>query len=181
MGALGLRSDNENSNLLREVDWFTIVLYMLLVIAGAVSIYAATYDYDRASMFDLSEFSGKQFLWAGLAMLLGLSLLLIDRRIYEAYAYPIYGAMILLLIITIVVAPDIKGSRSWLVFGPVSLQPAEFAKTATALALAKLFSTYGFSLNSVRNYAIAIGIIVLPIFEDNKNDDFSNGLGRRFF
>jgi rod shape determining protein RodA len=71
--------------------------------------------------------------------------------------------MILLLIVTIFVAPDIKGSRSWLVFGPVSLQPAEFAKTATALALAKMFSTYGFSLNGWRNYAIAIGIIALPI------------------
>ena len=158
-----VRNEDENTNLLRSVDWFTIVLYLIMVVAGAVSIYAATYDYDKASMFDLSEFSGKQFLWAGLSFLIGFSLLLIDRRIYEAYAYPLYGFMILLLIVTIFVAPDIKGSRSWLVFGPVSLQPAEFAKTATALALAKLFSTYGFQLNGWRNYAIAIGIIVLPI------------------
>jgi len=157
------RNDNENTNLLRQVDWFTIVLYLIMVVAGAVSIYAATYDYDKASMFDLSEYSGKQFLWAGLSFLIGFSLLLIDRRIYEAYAYPLYGFMILLLIVTIVIAPDIKGSRSWLVFGPVSLQPAEFAKAATALALAKLFSTYGFSLNGWRNYAIACGIIMLPI------------------
>jgi rod shape determining protein RodA len=145
------------------VDWFTIILYLIMVVAGAASIYAATYDYDKASMFDLSEYSGKQFLWAGLSFLIGFSLLLIDRRIYEAYAYPLYGFMIILLIVTVFVAPDIKGSRSWLVFGPVSLQPAEFAKTATALALAKLFSTYGFQLNGWRNYAIAIGIIVLPI------------------
>lgn len=157
------RNEDENTNLLRSVDWFTIILYLIMVVAGAVSIYAATYDYDKASMFDLSEFSGKQFLWAGLSFLIGFSLLLIDRRIYEAYAYPLYGFMILMLIVTIFVAPDIKGSRSWLVFGPVSLQPAEFAKTATALALAKLFSTYGFSLNGWRNYTIAIGIIVLPI------------------
>ena len=148
---------------MRSVDWFTLILYLIMVIAGAVSIYAATYDYDKASMFDLSEFSGKQFLWAGLSFLIGFSLLLIDRRIYEAYAYPLYGVMILLLIVTIFVAPDIKGSRSWLVFGPVSLQPAEFAKAATALALAKLFSTYGFTLKGWRNYAIAIGIIILPI------------------
>jgi len=158
-----LRNDDENTNLLRSVDWFTIALYLVLVVCGAISIYAATYDYDKASMFDLGEFSGKQFLWAGLSFLIGFSLLLIDRRIYEAYAYPIYGFMILLLIATIFLAPDIKGSRSWLVFGPVSLQPAEFAKTATALALAKLFSTYGFTLNGWRNYAIAVGIIVLPI------------------
>ena len=158
-----IRNEDENTNLLRSVDWFTIVLYLIMVVAGAVSIYAATYDYDKASMFDLSEYSGKQFLWAGLSFLIGFSLLLIDRRIYEAYAYPLYGFMILLLIATSILAPDIKGSRSWLVFGPVSLQPAEFAKTATALALAKLFSTYGFTLNGWRNYAIAIGIILMPI------------------
>lgn len=158
-----VRNEDENTNLLGSVDWFTIILYLIMVVAGAVSIYAATYDYDKASMFDLSEYSGKQFMWAAMAFLIGFSLLLIDRRIYEAYAYPIYGFMILLLIITIFVAPDIKGSRSWLVFGPVSLQPAEFTKAATALALAKLFSTYGFTLNGWRNYAIAIAIIVLPI------------------
>ena len=158
-----VRNEDENTNLLGSVDWFTIILYLIMVVAGAVSIYAATYDYDKASMFDLSEYSGKQFMWAAMAFLIGFSLLLIDRRIYEAYAYPIYGFMILLLILTIFVAPDIKGSRSWLVFGPVSLQPAEFTKAATALALAKLFSTYGFTLNGWRNYAIAIAIIVLPI------------------
>jgi len=158
-----LRNEDENTNLLKSVDWFTIVLYLLLVIGGIVSIYAATYDYDRASLFDLGEFSGKQCLWAGLSMLIGFALLLIDRRIYEAYAYPAYAFMILLLIATIFLAPDIKGSRSWLVLGPVSLQPAEFAKTATALALARLFSTYGFTLSGWRNYAIAIGMIVLPI------------------
>ena len=156
-------SNNENNNLLKSVDWFTIILYFVLVVAGAVSIYAATYNFDKVSIWDFSGFSGKQFMWAALSFLIGLSLLLIDRRLYEAYAYPIYGVMIILLIVTIFIAPDIKGSRSWLVFGPVSLQPAEFCKFATALALAKLFSTYGFALNSWRNYAIAIAIIVLPI------------------
>ncbi len=156
-------NNNESTSLLKSVDWLTILFYIILVVAGAVSIYAATYNFDKASMFDFSGFSGKQFLWAGLSLVLGLSLLLIDRRIYEAYAYPIYGAMIILLIVTAFIAPDIKGSRSWLTFGSVSLQPAEFAKTATALALAKLFSTYGFALNNWKNYAIAAGIIILPI------------------
>ncbi len=156
--------NNENeSNVLRSVDWFTVFLYAILVVAGAISIYAATYDFENTSMFDLSEFSGKQFLWIGLSFLIGFSLLLIDRRLYEAYAYPIYGLMILLLILTIFIAPDIKGSRSWIVLGPVSLQPAEFAKTATALALARLFGTYGFALKGWRNYAIAITVIMLPV------------------
>lgn len=158
-----LRNDNESSKLLKSVDWVTVALYVVLVVAGAVSIYAATYNFDQASMFDLSENSGKQFLWIGLSLVIGFSLLLIDRRLYEAFAYPIYGIMIMVLILTIFIAPDIKGSRSWLVFGPVSLQPAEFAKSATALALAKLFSTYGFALNNWKNYARAAAIVVLPI------------------
>lgn len=160
---MSLNNDNENNNLLRSVDWFTILLYLTLVISGAISIYAATYDFDQASMFDFAEFSGKQFLWIGLSFVIGFSLLLIDRCIYETYAYPIYMFMILLLIVTAIIAPDVKGSRSWIVLGPVSLQPAEFAKFATALALAKLFSSYQFALNNMKNYAQALLIILLPV------------------
>ncbi|MDE6008993.1 MAG: rod shape-determining protein RodA [Muribaculaceae bacterium] len=146
------------------MDWITILIYLLLVSAGAVSIYAASYDFDNASIFDFSEFSGKQFLWIGLSLLIGCVILLLDYRIYETYAYPIYGVVILILIATIFLAPDIKGSRSWLVFGPVSLQPAEFGKFATALALAKLFNSYNFTLNAkISNYFRALIIIFLPI------------------
>lgn len=147
-----------------SLDWITIGLYLILVIGGAVSIYAASYDFDRASMFSLAEFSGKQFMWIGLSIILGCCILLLDYRLYEAYAYPVYGVVILLLIATIFLAPDIKGSRSWLVFGPVSLQPAEFGKFATALALAKLFDSYNFSLNTkISNYLRALIIIFIPI------------------
>lgn len=148
----------------RYVDWTTVLLYLLLVIMGAISIYAASYDFDHASIFDFNEFSGKQIRWIGLSLCLGLVILLIDARLYETYAFPIYIAMLGLLVVTIFIAPDIKGSRSWLVLGPMSLQPAEFAKFATALALAKLFSEYGFKLNSSRNnYFKALAIILIPI------------------
>ncbi len=158
------RRTEANVSVFRSLDWFTIILYLLLVSAGAVSIYAASYDFDNASMFDFTEFSGKQFLWIGLSLFIGCVILLLDYRIYEAYAYPIYGVVILILIATIFLAPDIKGSRSWLVFGPVSLQPAEFGKFATALALSKLFDSYNFSLNAkISNYFRALIIIFLPI------------------
>ena len=115
-------------------------------------------------MFDFAEFSGKQFLWIGLSVVIGGVILLLDARLFEAYAYPIYGIVIIILIATIFLAPDIKGSRSWLVFGPVSLQPAEFGKFATALALARLFNSYNFSLNAkISNYFRALIIIFLPI------------------
>ena len=148
----------------RSIDWMTIVLYLMLVVIGAVSIYAASYDFDNASLFDFSEFSGKQFVWIGLSLVIGCAIMLLDYRLYEAYAYPIYGVVILVLILTIFIAPDIKGSRSWLSFGPVSLQPAEFGKFATALALAKLFDSYNFRLNQKpSNYFRALIIIFVPI------------------
>lgn len=157
------RSTNTTS-VLRGLDWTTVILYTILVLFGVVSIYAASYDFDNASILSFDEFSGKQLRWIGLSFIAGAVILLIDFRVYEAYAYPIYAVVVLLLIVTIFIAPDIKGSRSWLVLGPMSLQPAEFGKFATALALAKLFSTYNFTLNaSASNYFKALFIIFFPI------------------
>ena len=128
------------------------------------SVYAASYDFDNASILDFNEFSGKQVRWIGCAMALALMILLIDRRMYDTYAYPIYAFVLLLMVITIFVAPDTKGSRSWIVLGPVSFQSAEFGKFATALALAKLFSSYNFRLNeSAGNYLKALTIIFIPV------------------
>jgi len=161
-----VESRNTESSLggFRGLDWVTLIIYILLVSAGVVSIYAASYDFDNASFFDFDEFAGKQILWAGLSLILGSVILLIAYRIYKTYAFPIYVAVLLLLLITIFIAPDVKGSHSWIVMGPVSLQPAEFGKFATALALAKLFDSYNFSLNAkISNYFRALIIIFLPI------------------
>ena len=159
-----MQQDTTGTSVLKYVDWFTVIVYILLVTAGMVSIYAASYDFDHANMLSFTEFSGKQFRWIGLSLGLGLILLLIDVRVYENYAYVIYAGVLLLLLVTIFIAPDIKGSRSWLVLGPMSLQPAEFGKFATALCLAKLFSSYNFVLNASRkNYARALLIIFLPV------------------
>ena len=141
----------------------TVILYLILVLCGWISIYAASYDFDNASIFDFAERSGKQLMWIGLSLVLAFMILMVDFRVYETYAYLFYGIIILLLIATIFLAPDIKGSRSWLVLGPVSLQPAEFAKFATALALARSFGTYGFSLKNRRDLFRAVFIILLPI------------------
>ncbi|MGM9827732.1 MAG: rod shape-determining protein RodA [Muribaculaceae bacterium] len=147
-----------------NIDWVTVFLYLIMVTVGVISIYAASYDFDEAGILDFTEFSGKQVRWIGLSFALGFILLLVDTRMYETYAYPIYVVLLVLLLITPFLAPDIKGSRSWLVFGPMSLQPAEFAKFATALALAKLLSGYNFVLNAkFSNLMKAVGIIVAPI------------------
>ena len=159
-----LQERNRLGATLRSVDWLTVGIYLAMVVFGAISIYAASYDFDEASIFSFAEFSGKQMRWIGLSLVLAFVLLLIDARMYETYAYPVYLLTLVVLAITPFVAPDIKGSHSWIVLGPVSLQPAEFAKFATALALAKLFSGYHFVLNArAGNYVRAVSIILLPV------------------
>lgn len=141
-----------------------MAIYLLLIIAGVFSVYAASYDFDNANILDFNEYSGKQVRWIALALTLALMILLIDNRMYETYAYPVYIAVVVIMIVTIFVAPDIQGSRSWLVFGPIRFQSAEFGKFATALALAKLFSGYGFKLNDKSsNYLKTLTIIFTPI------------------
>lgn len=156
---------NDPSSTFRHLDWPTIIIYLIMVFAGMVSIYAACYNFDNASMFAITEFSGKQLRWIGLSLILGLVILLIDARMYETYAFPVYIGLMILLAITPFLAEDTKGSYSWIKFGSsMSLQPAEFAKFATALALAKLFSGYHFDLNaSYINYLKAITLILVPV------------------
>lgn len=156
---MGLR----NINVWRTVDWVLILLYFALVFAGWITIYAAGYDFDDASIFDLAERSGTQLMWIGISVVAACIIMLIDDKDFETYAYPIYALIIVLLVLTIFLAPNIKGSHSWLVIGPIRLQPAEFAKFATALALARTFSQYGFSLKHTGDLMKASGIILLPV------------------
>jgi rod shape determining protein RodA len=130
---------------------------------GWVSIYGASYNFDQASIFDFSQRAGKQFLWILTAFAIGGILLLIDAKMYNIFAWFIYIGAVLLLILTIFVARDIKGSRSWLVLGPISFQPAELAKMATALALAKYMSSYNYKLKEWRDL-FPVGLIIFIPF-----------------
>ena len=124
-----------NDSLWKTLDWVTIFIYLLLIVGGWFSVCGASYDYGERDFLDFSTRAGKQFVWIICSFGLGFVLLMLEDRMYDMFAYIIYVGMILLLIVTIFIAPDTKGSRSWLVMGPVSLQPAEFAKFATALSL----------------------------------------------
>ena len=108
----------------KAIDWVTIAIYLILVSFGAISIYAASYDFDNASIFDFNESSGKQVVWIVLSLVVGCVIMLTDYRIYKTYAYPIYITVLFVLLVTIFIAPNIQGSHSWLKLGPVSLQPA---------------------------------------------------------
>lgn len=154
----------EDESIFKSVDWITILIYLILVFCGWVSIYGASYEYEHAvSMFDLSGRAGMQLVWIGTSLVIGFVLLKLDSNLYDILAYYIYAFLILLLIVTIIVAPDIKGSRSWLVItNSIRLQPAEFAKFGVALALAKYMSSYGFKLLNITSLSTVAAIIFIP-------------------
>jgi rod shape determining protein RodA len=150
-------------SLLRSIDWITVILFVLLIAAGWTCVVGASYNYGDPSILDFSARSGKQLIWICCSFLLGFILLLTDDRIYDTFANIFYLIMMGLLLITPFVAADVKGSYSWINLGPVSLQPAEFAKCATALALAKYMGSYGFSIFKTRDFLHALAIVFIPI------------------
>ena len=146
-----------------RVDWWTVMFYLLFVVAGWLNIYAASFDLENAvSLFDLSGRAGMQLIWIGTSVLLAFAIIKIEPGFFDTFALLFYGIGIALLIVTYFVAPDIKGSRSWLVLGPVSVQPAEFMKFVIALALAKVLSIHGFKLMESKNLLIVSAIILVP-------------------
>ena len=152
-----------NVNLWRSIDWITIILYFVLVTFGWLSICGATYDFGEPDFLRFEAFTGKQLLWIGCAIVLALVLLSIEKKYYEMMAYPVYVGFIILLAVTRFLARDINGSFSWIKLGSISIQPAEFAKFATALCLARLLSTYGFSMEKRGDMVKMIGVILLPM------------------
>ncbi|MBE6301056.1 MAG: rod shape-determining protein RodA [Parabacteroides distasonis] len=152
-----------NTDIWKTVDWFTIVLYLLLIVFGWFSICGASYEFDNVGLFDPSGRPGSQLIWMGLSFGLIFVILMLESDFFDVFAYLIYGMIIALLVATIFLAPDIKGSRSWLVLGPLRLQPAEFAKFATALAVAKLMGSYGFQLTTLKNFTLTLFLILLPM------------------
>lgn len=154
---------SKSTSIWKTLDWWTILLYVLLVLCGWLSVCGASYEYGNPDFIDYSTRAGKQLLWITCSFGLAFVLLMLDDIFYRNFSYIIYVGMILLMIVTIFVAPDVKGSRSWLVFGPVSLQPAEFGKFATALALARFMNSRTFSMKKFADALILALIIILPI------------------
>ena len=153
---------SRNGNILQHVDWQTIGIFLVLVLFGWLNIYGASYTFDQTSIFDFSNRAGKQFAWILGSLVLGGVLLMIDYKTYDVLAYIAYGAMLLLLLATPFLARDIKGSLSWISLGPVSLQPAEFAKCIVALTIAKYRSRYEYKVRTWRDLIVPFLIIGVP-------------------
>ncbi len=150
-------------NVRKSLDWATVLIFLLLIIGGWLSVCGASYDYGNVAFFDFSTRAGKQFIWIICSFGLGFILLMLEDAFYDMFAYIIYAGMLLLLAATIFIAHDVKGSHSWLTFGPVSIQPAEFAKFATALALAKYMNAYSFTMKNWKRFGTLVLLILLPM------------------
>ena len=154
----------QEDNLYRNIDWITIMLYMLFVLIGWLNIFAADYNpLLQKSILNFDLNSGKQLIWIATAMvLIIIPIFIVDYKFYSAFAYVIYGLIIFLCLITIFLGTEVKGSRSWFELGALRIQPAEFAKFATALALATFLGRINVKFEQTKTKLIAFGIIGLP-------------------
>src|SRR5574344_1390214 len=152
--------DTRSVSVWKKLDWWTITIVVVLLIAGWFSVCGARFDFDKTNFFDFSTRAGKEFVWIICSFAIGFVILMLDDSLYDIFAFLIYAGLMGLLFITIFIAPDVKGSHSWLVLGPVSLQPAEFAKFATALMLAKYMSSYSCNIKR-NNCRLTLAAIIL--------------------
>ena len=146
-------NDRRIGNPALRADKVVILLYLLLLIGGWFSICGASHEIGDTDFFSWSTRSGKQLVWIACSVGLGTFLLMLDDKYFDSLSGLLYIAFMVLLLVTPFIAKDIKGSRSWISLGSVSLQPAEFAKCATALALAKLMNQYGFTISTFEDSA----------------------------
>ena len=151
-------------NITRNIDWITIGIYLCMVLLGWINIYAAVYNpEDARSMFDFTLNSGKQLMWIGTSGVIIVMLFAIDYKAYDSLAYAIYWLVIAVLLGTLLFASPIKGSRSWLVItDTVRLQPAEFAKFATALAVSRFMSSINLQQQNWKDQMKLAALTLLP-------------------
>ncbi|WP_460965292.1 rod shape-determining protein RodA [Spirosoma litoris] len=153
----------QNDPFSQNIDWLTLLLYFACVTMGWLNVYAAVYSpEDHTSLFDLSNNAGKQLMWIGTTVILIICILVINHTFFDTFAFVFYGFMILMLILVLFLGTNINGSRSWFKFGSFTIQPAEFTKVATALALAKYLDVPGINLSKQKDLLFIAGIIVLP-------------------
>lgn len=157
-------SSSRSSNIVRNLDWATIGMFLVLVIFGWLNIYGASYTFEQTGIFDFNNRAGKQFIWILGSLVLGGGLLLIDYKTYDILAYILYGIMVVVLLATPLLAKDTKGSLSWLDIGPMKIQPAEFAKCVTALAIAKYMGRYGYQVRNWRDLLVPFILLAIPVF-----------------
>jgi len=152
----------QRNNIWANIDWITVGLYLLLIFMGWLNIYAAVYDANHQSILDVSQRYGKQLIWIGAALMIAFVIMIIETNFYVFFSYIFYGITIFLLLLVLLVGKEINGATSWFSIGGVRLQPSEFAKFATGLALARYMSTFDFSIKRLKSLLMIAVIIFAP-------------------
>ena len=155
---------NERNSIIGKIDWVTVFLYLALVIIGWFSIFSAKYDEMHPSIFDLSQVYGKQLIWIGASLLIGFIILLIDAKFFNAFSMWIYVAVLFSLFAVLVYGKATKGATSWIDLGAgIKFQPSEFAKMATALALAGYLDRLDVDLQKRKDQIVSAIIVLIPM------------------
>ncbi len=156
-----MRRDDDISG---SLDWTTIFLFMALVVLGWLNIFAAIYDETaNQTIWDLSLSSGRQLMFIAASAVIVLAIIIIDMRFYETFAYIFYGLILIMLFIVPVIGKEVGGNKAWIGIGSFGVQPSEFAKFITALAVAKFIGSVGFRMDNLRNQAVLFALIGVPI------------------
>ena len=141
-----------------------IIYYIALIFIGWITIYSTYYVPDGVNaIFDLSQPYCKQLIWIGSSLLLGVVILLIDKQIIQHYAYYFYIFCLFLMVLVLLIGTEISGAKAWIKIGEFSIQPTEFMKVATALALAKFFNEGKTSTEKRYVWLIVGGLVLVPI------------------
>ncbi len=167
---------NRQNTIFDGVDRITVLLYLLIVLVGLISITSASFEEGASSFFSFSHFYMKQIVWIGVAWITALIVLLLDDRFYHMFAYPAYIFGLLLLLAALLAGKEVNGAKAWFEFGSFRVQPVEFVKIATALAVARVMSNYSFSIDRPSNL-IKVGMIIsIPLFIIILQNDTGSGI-----
>ena len=151
----------KNAAIISKLDWPLFVTFCLLIVFGMATVYSVAFNEEQPNIFDLSEKYGKQILWIGISFFVGFLIFLIDANIYQRVALPVY-LIVLASLVIVLFMPPIHGARAWLGVGSLGVQPAEFAKIATALLLSKYISELIVKSQTIKTVLSACLILLLP-------------------
>jgi len=152
---------SSSSILPKKLDAPLLIIYLVFVLLGVATIFSSAYSEEFPSLFSMDKEYGKQIVYIGFSLFVGMIILLVDGKFFTFSAYYIYG-FIMLLLVAVLFTKGIKGAHSWFKIGPFSLQPSELAKFATSLAFAKLLTTPNRKITDARTRLWALLILAIP-------------------
>lgn len=152
----------QRNSVIANLDWISILLWMVMIGFGWMNIYSANIMEADGGIFDFSQRFGKQLIWIGASLLLAMLMLVLDAKFYLYFSYLLFIAIIVILLGVLVFGKEINGAKSWFVIGGFQLQPSEFAKPITALALARLLTSHNFNIRKFLHLIKALAIIAAP-------------------